>query len=504
MIRVSNDHDETHDRYRLGGRERRGLLAGWRGGQVAIVAVALVLAVLALRISAGVIGILFALLLVLVGVAAACWPVRGRTIEEWLPALARQAMLAAGGRQRWRSPEPGRGDVGADRPLAEHPRHSATGRQGVQSERSERSVRFCHLELGVANLGRGGGEIGVLRDGAAGTRCAVLAASGTGFALLGAEERGERVASWSRVLASLARDGSGLHRVQWVERCVDESTPPNPVASIDRQSPERASYAELAEATARGYRHELYFVVAIREPRARRGTRSYDAATAQADTRLIEETASFDAALRRAGVAVEGALSSWRLRELIGSACGTATRGHKQGGSRHPWPLSYEVHWEALRTDGAWHATFWIAEWPRSEVGSDFLVPLVTSAVARRTLSVTLAPVAPLRASRSAEHARTSGVADAELRRRHGFAVTARARRDHDSVVQREAELAGGHASYRFSGYLTVTEPDRERLERSCESVERLAASCQLELRRLYGSQDLGFLATLPAGRGLS
>jgi hypothetical protein len=45
----------------------------------------------------------------------------------------------------------------------------------------------------------------------------------------------------------------------------------------------------------------------------------------------------------------------------------------------------------------------------------------------RRTIAVTMAPVAPLRAVRRAEHDRTSGVADAELRNRHGFAVTARA-----------------------------------------------------------------------------
>ena len=116
---------------------------------------------------------------------------------------------------------------------------------------------------------------------------------------------------------------------------------------------------------------------------------------------------------------------------------------------------------------------------------------------------MTMAPVAPLRASRAAEHARPSGVADAELRRRHGFAVTARARRDHDGVLRREAELALGHASYRFSGFVTVAAAERDELDRSCEAVERAATLAQLELRRLYGAQDHGLLASLPAGRGL-
>jgi hypothetical protein len=501
---MASDHDEAPERYRLGGRERRGLLAGWRGGQVAVVAISLVFAVLILRISSGVIGIAFALLFVLAGVAGACWPVRGRTIEEWLPSVARQVHLTITGKHRWRSRAPWDGELEANRQLDARPRHSAAGRHSARAParpaaRAPRQPRFCQLELAAADLGGGRGEIGVVRDAAAGTRCAVLAATGTGFALLGPEERGERVASWARVLASLARDGSGLHRLQWVERCIDQSSRGQPTP-IGGDGPERDSYGELVQSVATGYRHELFFVLTVRDPRARPtgGKRSRDDAERHADARLIEETSSFDAALRRAGVEVEGALSPRRLSELIGTACG------QHGGGRHPWPLSYEVHWESLRTDDAWHASFWVAEWPRSEVGSDFLVPLVTGAVARRTLSVTLAPVAPLRASHAAEAARTSGVADAELRRKHGFAVTARARRDHDAVLQREAELAGGHASYRFSGYVTVTETDRERLEHSCEMVERLAASCQLELRRLYGLQDLGFLATLPAGRGLS
>jgi hypothetical protein len=497
------DAEDVQDRYRLGGRERRGLLAGWRGGQVAVVAGSLVLAVLTLRISSGVIGVLFALIFVLAGIACACWPVRGRTIEEWLPAAGRQVVLTVTGRRQWRSAAPWRGETPSPPSTSSasrspvRPLHSA-GVRRQPAEIARRAQRFCQLELSEADLGAGAGAgaIGVVKDAAAGTRSAVLAAEGSGFALLGVEERRDRVASWSRVLASLARDGSGLHRLQWIERCVEQSASRAPAAPATELSAEQVSYNELTrDLRSSGFRHELYFVVTIRDPR-----RQSELADLHAGTRLIDEVASLDAALRRAGVQVEGALSPERLGDMIAGTFSITGIGS----ASNPWPLSYEVRWESLRTDRTWHASFWIAEWPRSDVGSDFLVPLVTGGIARRTLSVTLAPVAPLRASRDAEHARTSGVADAELRRKHGFAVTARARRDHEAVVQREAELAGGHASYRFSGYLTVTATDEEQLERSCEALERLAASCQLELRRLYGSQDLGLLATLPAGRGLS
>ena len=37
--------------------------------------------------------------------------------------------------------------------------------------------------------------------------------------------------------------------------------------------------------------------------------------------------------------------------------------------------MAVEVGWSRVRTDATWHATYWIAEWPRVDVGPDFLGP---------------------------------------------------------------------------------------------------------------------------------
>ncbi len=145
---------------------------------------------------------------------------------------------------------------------------------------------------------------------------------------------------------------------------------------------------------------------------------------------------------------------------------------------------------------------YWIAEWPRTGVGSGFLLPLMLEGGLRRTIAVTMAPVAPLRAARRAEHDRTSGAADAELRRRHGFAVTARARHEHEATTRRETELAEGHAAFRFTGYLAVTADDEEALAVACGRLEQSALQAQLELHRMYGAQEEGYTCTLPTGRG--
>jgi len=90
-------------------------------------------------------------------------------------------------------------------------------------------------------------------------------------------------------------------------------------------------------------------------------------------------------------------------------------------------------------------------------------------------------------AARRAEHDRTSGAADAELRRRHGFAVTARTRHEHDATTRREIELAEGHAAFRFTGYLAVTADDEDSLANACGRLEQSALQAQLELHRMYG-----------------
>ena len=94
-----------------------------------------------------------------------------------------------------------------------------------------------------------------------------------------------------------------------------------------------------------------------------------------------------------------------------------------------------KTSWDAYRTDGAVHATYWIASWPRVDVGAAFLSPLLLHAQMVRAIAVTIEPISPLRAIREVEAARTSDVADRELRGRMGFIETARRRRQTEAVA---------------------------------------------------------------------
>jgi hypothetical protein len=331
--------------------------------------------------------------------------------------------------------------------------------------------------------------------------------AGAGFPLLGNEERHARVAAWAEVLAGLAREGSAVHRVQWVERSLPG--PPLPAGPQGLGGPAHAqrSYEELLETVgAKSEHHEVLLALSVR---AERGARSRGGgADAVACASLVRELRSFETQLEDAGFPSLGTLAPRALVLCLRNVIDVCPRPLATGGPGvapwWPWPLASETTWASYRTGGTWHATYWVAEWPRLPVGPDFLGPVLLQGPKRRAVAVTMEPLGPERALRQAEHDRTAHLADAELRRRVGFLTTARRRREHESAASRELELADGHAPYRFSGYITVTAATATELETSCRRLEQAAAHARLSLLRLFGQQDEAFTWTLPLARGLA
>ena len=498
-------------RYRFPPLERRGVIAGWRGGQIAAVALGLVIGVLALRSQASASGVAFAVVCAAVGVAVAFWPIQGRTGEQWLPLVVRWLWSGwnGGRRQGARAPRLGHRAVDA---LSPDPapkvwprvpdRLRATGRRGV----------FDGMEIVAVPPPRGAGDddIGVVIDRPSRTMTAVMAVRGHNFALLSGADQDSRIAAWARVLSTLAREGSEIHRVQWVESCTpdDGSAVREYVdahAVLGRDASAGRSYRELvAESSPITRRHAVLLGLSVHTARSARAIRAAGGGTGGAGTVLARELVSFHRALEGADVGVDGVLGPAALSRVLADA---HRRTSDRGGAVHrpcwPWPMAVEPAWEAVHVDATWHATYWIAEWPRVDVDPDFLGPLLFTPL-RRSISLVMEPVPPNRAARQVAQARTADLADHELRRRGGFLTTARHHRERESVEARDGELADGHAQMRFTGYVRVTADTRDDLTDSCGALEQAAGQARLELRLLYGEQDLAFACTLPVGRGLS
>jgi hypothetical protein len=497
-------------RYRFGPLERRGLIGSLRPAQLFIIAGALIGAVLLMRFLPAGAGIFSALGLALTAAAICFWPIAGRSVEEWLPVAARQGVRRLRGTHRHRSGVP---------------------EAGVSTDESGRPVPVVSLsgaarglELLAAPLS--GESVGVIKDRRARSFTAALAVRVTSFGLLDRGEQESRLAGWGGVLAGLAREGSPVNRIQWVERTVpadgDEigrylgdawDKGAAPLESLPMRS-----YLELASrAPAVSKDHELFICLQIDAKRAWRQIKRAGGANgpdAGACTVLLRELEALAERLASADVKVIGplrpgmlattiriAFDPWSRPALARLAAADPERDGINAGAA--WPVATEASWAAYRTDGALHATYWVAGWPRGEVGAAFLSPLLLNAQMARAVAVTLESISPLKAIREVEAARTSDLADQELRGRMGFIETARRRRLAEATERREEELADGHAAVRFAGYVTVSARDPEELERNCAEIEHAAQMARLELRRLYGQQEGAFTYTLPLCRGL-
>jgi hypothetical protein len=461
-------------RYRFGPRNHRGTLGGLGWGQVLLVFSAVGISVLLLRSIGGVTGVVAAFLVSLAGVALATWPLAGRTPQQWLPVAAR---FSAGGL------------LGTHRVV----NHGAAGKTRQRPSRP-------FEDLVIVPLDTAHGQVGVVIDRARRSMSAMLRLSGSPYALLDDGARQQIADAWSGVLSAVAQQPGSLYRLSWIERTLPDhalalgeaavgvfaAAPNEPLRDA------RQSYLSLLgrEASA-SLRHESLLVVTVRGRPDSRGVLP----SSLSETLDSVATRCIEGGLGLAGVIAPEGVRSIVARSFVPAA--TVPRGN------YVFPLTTNEQWSVLCTDGTWHATYWVAEWPRSDVANDFLLPFLLESGFRRSVVVVMAPQAITHAVRDAERARTEKTADFDLRQRHGFAQSARALREQDAVNRRESELAAGHGAFRFGGYVVVTAATQTDLERDCARTEQAAARAYLSLRRLYGAQREALFFGLPLGRGL-
>lgn len=462
---------------------------GLGGGQLAAIGAAVVLALAVHSVVPGGAGVAAAVLVVLAALAGVLWvrdgePVgwwaarfgswvrrRGRRLDlrptEGVPLPVKTAELFApavapgrAGRLRW------------SRAVAVGPRPPLP-----DSSRPNRGTGVTGVSITSDAGGPGDGPIGVLSDGRAGTYVAVVPVGGCSFSLLDADVQAQCLEGWRRVLGTLARPGGAVTRIQLLHGS-GTSDLEIPAAQGDGQDD---GYRRFVEAAGRDlWHHDTWVAIAV-------SGRGYGRDRLRAVLR--RELRLLDGQLRAADLRPGPPLDADQLANLV----------HGGGPGR---PLATEEQWSTYRVDGGWHATYWIAEWPRLEVGPDFLGPLLVGSFPAR-VSIVMAPVPADQAMREVRSARTADLADAELRARAGFLPSVRRDRESEGVTRREEELANGHHEYRFSGYLTVSAGDGEALARACTDAEHAAQSAHLQLRRLYGRQAEAYTWTLPLARGL-
>lgn len=470
---------------RFGRLPRRGLLLGLSAPRVACIASAAATLVPMLFI-AGAPGAAAAspLWLTFLALAFARWG--GQPAAELVPTAGHFMLRRSRGQTRYRV-----------RP--DHPRPSGT----LALPGDAAALRF-HIDEATGTA--------MLHDPHAQTLTAVALVRHPAYVLLSPEEQARRVHGWGRALAGIAATGT-CARVQVLEVALPDSGRgitgwweshgvKDPRQWVVREYEELMRTCAPAAST-----HRTLVAVSLDLRKARRHIRQAGRGIAGAAAFLRQEMTALEASLRSAELHLTSWLDEPAMAATLRTAYDPVVDMDDPGSPRlaTAGPVAVDEHWDHLRHDSGFSAVLWISEWPRVGVPPFFLHALVFQQGIRKTLSLTLEPVAADTALRDIRKAKVEYATDAAQKAKLGTIADLSDSVEREDVLDRERALISGHADIRFTGMLAVTAPTRDALEAAVAEISRAAIQSGCETRRLLGRQARAFVAcALPLARQVS
>ncbi|SFY48669.1 SCO6880 family protein [Streptomyces sp. F-1] len=472
-------------------RSRRGILLGLSLPQLVLVACTLALLLMTVMTT----GLLGALALApLWAASGALVAIRrhGRSLIDWAPIVARYAHRRRTGQALWLA-----------RPVTRPRQDGVLHLPGTAAS------------LKVVTPGDSANGAAAVHDPHQQTLTAIARVSSRAFALLDPATQNHNVTSWGRALAGIARTGH-VATVQVLERTVPDSgdtltrhwthngQPQTPVAG--------QIYSELvASAGPAAAPHETYLAISLDLKAARRLISQAGGGLPGAFTVMEQTTASIAQAVRNAGLMVTGWLSAREIAAVVRTAYDPkalaalqqwSQTGRAEADPAAAGPVVQFEEYDRLATDSARHATYWVDNWPRTEMGAGFLHGLMFTAGVRRSLSLIYVPQGLESALRDVQRKKAAIIADANERARRGQVDSEEDSVEYADVKQRERQLIAGHADIALTGLVTITAETDALLDAACAQIETHAVTSGVDLRRLnYQQPDAFAVAALPLAR---
>jgi hypothetical protein len=402
------------------------------------------------------------------------------------------------------------------------PRSAKTGQQPMDLPGTLARLRFLEAPDGL------GGTLGVSHDPVAGTYTAVARITFPGLALVDSDRQTARVAAWAGFLRSFCTEDSPIVRLAVHQRCLPDDgaalrswTERHLAPDAPRQAV--AALTELMEgAGPAATTRETYLSVTLSAARARLAIKGAGGGQVGAAAVLVRELHAMHSALSTASLQVVEWLAPRTLAQVVRTAydpeaqLALATRATA---SQTPdWtglapgvdpqlagPAYAETDWGTYRHDGAWTVSYQVRTWPQADVYATFLQPLLRPRQnARRSLSIVYEPVGPRRARQDLAREKAKRESARKLRAKTGQDESADEVREAQIARAQDVARASGQGVVRLTAVLAVTVTELAELETACAELQADAAASGLELRRMWGAQDVGFTAAaLPLGQGL-
>ena len=485
--------------YRLSPPDRTGWMFGLSITQLAAVAIGVIVGASLMVTVGAVVGAVAVAVIGGLGIAR----IGGVPLLETIPLGWRFVSMKANGESVWFERVP---VVGGD---ADHPVPPAM-----------RGLELLTVEASTTGDGSPGSRVAVGHDTESGTISATLRVAGRQFGLLEPAEQDWLISGWGTALGAFVSERNPVVSVRWSQWAAPAGLEEHRVwlsehLATDPVEDVRAAYEQLLrEAGGRTARSEVLVTVTVAIGRVRRRRNDTDQLAAAVET-LLGEMRLFAQRLESAGLIVSAPLTPAQWARAMRLRLDPSTRlaldrrqrslGETAGAANpaHAGPSVTETTWNAWRTDGAWHRTLRVAEWPRIDVGAQWLSDLLLYSGCVRTMTVALEPVARSKSQRSIVRESAKIESDAAHRAEKGFRVGAHHRRARQAVEEREEELVAGYSEFNYAGLITVTAPSIDELDQATDEVSQIAASLGIELRPLHGRHDIGTLASLPVARGI-
>ncbi len=480
---MSTEAPERPPLVRFGRMQSRGVLLGLSGPRLAAIGLALACFVIPM-FSAGLAGIIVSVPLWAGFTALGVATYNGRSLADQVPVLGHWSRRVAAKQTRY------------------HVRASAPRPAGTMALPGDTAaLRFHHDPVSGAVM---------VHDPHRQTLTATVRVRHPAYVLLSPGDQAQRLAGWSRALASFAATGT-CAAVQ-----VIESTLPDPGHGVRGWHAEHGAhdgswacreYESLLELTApSSANHRTLIVVSLDLRRAAKAIRDAGRGIAAAAEALRGDMTGVESSLRAASLTVEGWLSAAELAVMIRQAYDPAAarmRPEDPGADlATAGPAAVQEHWDHLRHDSGYSTVLWISEWPRIDVPPHFLHSLVFAQGVRKTISIVARPLPSGEALRKLRKEKVEYITEATQKAKIGRIADLADEQEYSDVLDRERALISGHADMRFSGFVAVTASTLDELRASVARIERAAQQCGCETRILFGQQSQAFtVAALPLAR---
>ncbi|MEY9951669.1 SCO6880 family protein [Leifsonia sp. EB34] len=216
---------------------------------------------------------------------------------------------------------------------------------------------------------------------------------------------------------------------------------------------------------------------------------------------LKERVAGIETSMEHARLTPAGWLTADELDELnalSSDPVAAATRREQDSDVVSvPSPvMGIDEGWDSMRVDQSWHQTFWVAEWPRTDVRTGFLEPLLYAGDATRVITLQVRPVATHKALAQLNRAQSDMETAATIRMKLSSRIPLTHLREEEDLAVREHDLVDGFGDVQYRGFVTISAESKDALAKARTDIEQASHPARLVLASMSGQQAAGFVTT--------